>query len=178
VLRLRDPIHGFVHADALEAALVASRPVQRLRWIHQLGLTFFVYPGAEHSRFSHVLGVMGLAGRVFDSLMLKRPEILPAGERALARRLVRAAALLHDIGHAPFSHSAEDQFEGGIDHEQMTRLLLAGVEILDCFERHGARPAWASRRAACTRSKRSSWRATTCSPRSTSTSPARRWSTT
>jgi HD superfamily phosphohydrolase len=50
---------------------------------------------------------------------------------------VRAAALLHDVGHAPFSHSAEDQFEGGIDHEQMTRLLLAGDEIRGCFERHG-----------------------------------------
>ena len=136
-LRLRDPIHGFVHADALEAALIASRPLQRLRWIHQLGRTFLVYPGAEHSRFSHVLGVMGLAGRVFDALVAKRPTLLPAPEQALARRLVRAAALVHDLGHAPFSHSAEDRFEGGIDHEQMTRLLLASDEIAGCFARFG-----------------------------------------
>ncbi len=133
-LRLRDPIHGFVHADELEAALIASRPMQRLRWIHQLGLTFLVYPGAEHSRFSHVLGVMGLAGRVFDALLVKRPGLLPAAELPLARRLVRAAALLHDIGHAPFSHSAEDRFEAAIDHEQMTRRLLSSDELSSCFD--------------------------------------------
>jgi len=137
MLRLRDPIHGFLHADPLEAALVACRPVQRLRWIHQLGFTFLVFPGAEHSRFSHVLGAMGLAGRVFDALLVKRPDAVPAAERALARRLVRAAALLHDIGHAPFSHSAEERFTGGIDHEEMTRRLLATDEIRDAFAAHG-----------------------------------------
>jgi HD superfamily phosphohydrolase len=137
MLRLRDPIHGFLHADPLEAALVGSRPVQRLRWIHQLGFTFLVYPGAEHSRFSHALGAMHLAGRVFDSLVAQRPDLLPAGERALARRLVRAAALLHDVGHAPFSHSAEERFEEGLHHEEMTRRLLASGEIADLFARLG-----------------------------------------
>ncbi|HLF56052.1 MAG TPA: HD domain-containing protein [Thermoanaerobaculia bacterium] len=137
MLRLRDPIHGFLHADALEAALIGVRAVQRLRWIHQLGFTFLVYPGAEHSRFSHVLGAMGLAGRVFDALFVKRPDLLPAAERARARRLVRAAALLHDVGHAPFSHSAEDRFEQGIDHEEMTRRLLASDEIGALFARLG-----------------------------------------
>ncbi len=136
-LRLRDPIHGFLGADALEAALIGSRPLQRLRWMRQLGFTFLVFPGAEHSRFSHVLGAMGLAGRVFDSLLAKRPELLPERERALARRLVRAGALLHDIGHPPFSHSAEDRFEGGIDHEEMTRRLLAAPEIAAIFREHG-----------------------------------------
>jgi hypothetical protein len=137
VLRLRDPIHGFVHADALERALIGSRPLQRLRWIHQLGFTFLVYPGAEHSRFSHALGAMGLAGRVFDSLIAKQPDLVPVNERSHARRLVRAAALVHDVGHAPFSHSAEDRFEGGIDHEEMTRRLLALPEIGALFERCG-----------------------------------------
>jgi HD superfamily phosphohydrolase len=80
---------------------------------------------------------MGLAGRVFDALVAKRPDLLLAAEQPLARRLVRCAALLHDVGHAPFSHSAEDRFEGGIDHEQMTRLLLSSTEIADCFERLG-----------------------------------------
>lgn len=137
MLRLRDPIHGFLHLDALEAALVATRPVQRLRWIHQLGLTFLVYPGAEHSRFSHVLGAMDLAGRAFDSVLAKRPDLLPRDEAGRARRLVRAAALLHDIGHAPFSHSAEDRFQDGIDHEEMTRRLLDGPELRACFDRQG-----------------------------------------
>jgi len=137
VLRLRDPIHGFLHADALEAALVACRPVQRLRWIHQLGLTFLVYPGAEHSRFSHVLGAMHLAGRMFDALADKRPDLFDRSECPRLRRLVRTAALLHDIGHAPFSHSAEDRFADGIDHEEMTRRLLVTDEIAEVFERHG-----------------------------------------
>ncbi|HSM14827.1 MAG TPA: HD domain-containing protein [Thermoanaerobaculia bacterium] len=137
MLRLRDPIHGFLHLDPLEAALVGTRPVQRLRWIHQLGLTFRVYPGAEHSRFSHVLGAMHLAGRVFDALAEKDPLRLGQAEAELERRRVRAAALLHDIGHAPFSHSAEDRFEEGIDHEEMTRRLLASDEIRGIFDRRG-----------------------------------------
>ncbi len=137
VLTLRDPIHGFIEADALEAALINSRPLQRLRFIHQLGLTFLVYPGAEHTRFSHVLGAMALAGRVFDALMGKAGDLLPASERPLARRLVRLAALVHDLGHAPFSHSAEELFERGIDHEEMTRRLLASDEVATIFARLG-----------------------------------------
>lgn len=130
-------MHGFIRADALESALITSRPVQRLRFIHQLGFAFLVFPGAEHSRFSHVLGAMHLAGRVYDALCAKSGGLLPAGARSRERRLVRAAALLHDVGHAPFSHSAEELFEGGIDHEEMTRRLLALPEIEKIFERHG-----------------------------------------
>ncbi|MEO8274635.1 MAG: HD domain-containing protein [Thermoanaerobaculia bacterium] len=137
MLTLRDPIHGFIETDALEAALVDSRPLQRLRFIHQLGLTFLVYPGAEHSRFSHVLGAMSLAGRMIDSLLRKSPELLPADERLRSRRLVRLAALFHDAGHAPFSHSAEELFEGGIDHEAMTARLLESGEIAALFDRLG-----------------------------------------
>ncbi|MEM6794803.1 MAG: HD domain-containing protein, partial [Acidobacteriota bacterium] len=137
MLSIRDPIHGFVRVDPLEAALLDSRPMQRLRFIHQLGLTFLVFPGAEHSRFSHVLGTMHLAGRIYDAVAAKSEGQLPRGEEALERRLVRVAALLHDIGHAPFSHSAEDLFEAGIDHEDMTRMLLDTAEMRGVFERHG-----------------------------------------
>lgn len=129
MLSLRDPIHGFIRADALESALINSRPVQRLRYIRQLGLTRMVFPGAEHSRFSHALGAMELAGRVYDALAAESGGLLPTGPAALERRLVRVAALLHDIGHAPFSHSAEELFEGGIDHEEMTRRLIDHREI-------------------------------------------------
>jgi HD superfamily phosphohydrolase len=137
VLSIRDPVHGFIRADALEAALIASRPFQRLRFIHQLGFTFLVFPGAEHSRFSHALGAMHLAGRVYDALCGKGDGLLPAGAAATERRLVRAAALLHDLGHAPFSHSAEELFEDAIDHEEMTRRLIHTPEIEALFERHG-----------------------------------------
>jgi len=137
MLSIRDPVHGFIRADPLEAALIDSRPVQRLRWIRQLGLTFMVFPGAEHSRFSHALGAMHLAGRLYDALTARGGAPFPAGAGTRERRLVRAAALLHDVGHAPFSHSAEGQFEGGIDHEEMTRRLLATDEIAAVFERLG-----------------------------------------
>jgi HD superfamily phosphohydrolase len=137
VLSIRDPVHGFVRADPLEAALINSQAVQRLRFIHQLGFTFLVFPGAEHSRFGHVIGAMHLAGRVYDALCSKSGGLLPGGSTAPERRLTRAAALLHDLGHAPFSHSAEDLFEGGIDHEEMTRRLLDSPEIEAIFARHG-----------------------------------------
>jgi HD superfamily phosphohydrolase len=137
MLSLRDPVHGFIRADRLEAALINSRPLQRLRHIHQLGLTYLVFPGAEHSRFSHVLGAMHLAGRAYDALAAKAGGALEAGARSRSRRRVRAAALLHDLGHAPFSHSAEELFEGGIDHERMTARLLGLPEIQDIFARHG-----------------------------------------
>ncbi len=137
MLSIRDPVHGFIRADPLEAALIASRPFQRLRFIHQLGFTFLVFPGAEHSRFSHALGAMHLAGRVYDALSGKGDGLLPAGALAAERRLVRAAALLHDLGHAPFSHSAEELFEDAIDHEEMTRRLIHTPEIEALFERHG-----------------------------------------
>jgi uncharacterized protein len=136
-LSLRDPIHGFVKADPLEAALIASRPLQRLRWIRQLGMMFFVFPGAEHSRFSHAVGAMELAGRLYDALAAKASGLLDPSQRAPARRLVRAAGLLHDVGHAPFSHSAEELFADGIDHEEMTRRLLALPEMQEIFAEHG-----------------------------------------
>ena len=140
MLSIRDPIHGFVRADALEAALIDSRPVQRLRSIRQLGLTHLVFPGAEHSRFSHALGAMELAGRVYDALAARSRGRLPQGPGSPERRALRAAALLHDVGHAPFSHSAEELFDDGIDHEEMTRRLLDHPEIAGPFEHHGAGP--------------------------------------
>jgi HD superfamily phosphohydrolase len=133
----RDPIHGFIHADPLEWALINSRPLQRLRFIHQLGFAYMVYPGAEHSRFTHVLGAMDLAGRMYDALAERAPDLLDADPRSPERRLARLAALLHDIGHPPFSHSAEELFEGGIDHEEMTRRILRSDEMKELFARHG-----------------------------------------
>ena len=108
--------------------------MQRLRWVRQLGLTHLVFPGGEHSRFSHALGAMELAGRVYDALAEKAPELLEPDQRAPQRRLVRIAALLHDIGHAPFSHSAEELFEEGLSHEDMTLRLLHTPEIETLLE--------------------------------------------
>ena len=66
IQEIRDPIHNFIHFDADEQSVIDSRPVQRLRYIHQLALTYLTYPGTTHKRFEHSLGVMELAGRVFD----------------------------------------------------------------------------------------------------------------
>lgn len=143
MLSFRDPIHGFIRADPLEQALISSRPLQRLRYIRQLGFTYLVFPGAEHSRFSHTLGAMELAGRVYDHVAPLSGGLLPADAGCRERRLIRVTALLHDIGHAPFSHSAEGLFEGEINHEEMTGRLLSLAEVEEIFERfgHGIQPA-------------------------------------
>ena len=137
MLSFRDPIHGFIRADELETALIQSRPMQRLRFIRQLGLTHLIFPGAEHSRFSHALGTMHLAGRVYDALAAKSDGLLPVAPYCLERRLVRVAALMHDVGHAPYSHTSEDLFEEPIDHEEMTCRLMATDEVREIFRRHG-----------------------------------------
>lgn len=136
-LSFRDPIHGFIRTDPLESALVSSRPLQRLRFVRQLGLTFLIYPGAEHSRFSHVLGTMHLAGRVYDALAGRPDSPLDPDPKSRDRRLVRVAALVHDIGHAPFSHTAEDLFDQEIDHEEMTWRLLMSPELTTIFDQLG-----------------------------------------
>lgn len=103
---IRDPIHDIIRIksdDQFILRLLDSAPMQRLRRIGQLGLAQLVYPGAEHSRFTHSLGVFHLAGRVMAQLEEEAGEKLFEGHR----QAVLAAALLHDIGHGPFSHIFE-----------------------------------------------------------------------
>ena len=146
---IRDPIHVFIRLDSDERRVVDSRPLQRLRHIQQLALTNLVYPGATHKRFEHSLGVMELAGRVFDVLTSKD---LPGGirdtfpfdpkdenKRGYWRRVVRLAALCHDIGHLPFSHAAEDDLlPADWDHERLTRAVLESDDMQSLFQ--GMRP--------------------------------------
>jgi HD superfamily phosphohydrolase len=128
---IRDPIHGFIHVDSQERKIVDSRPFQRLRHIHQLAMTCLLYPGATHRRFEHSLGVMELAGRVFDIVTRDdhRTEaarsVIPVNDLAYWRRVVRMAALCHDIGHLPFSHGAEKELlPKGWSHERITDELV------------------------------------------------------
>lgn len=100
-IRIRDSVHGFMSFGDKERDLIDSIPLQRLRGIRQLAMASLVYPGAVHTRFDHTLGVAHLAGLMAEALDLDKDE----------RRLVRFAALLHDVGHGPFSHVSETALE-------------------------------------------------------------------
>jgi uncharacterized protein len=96
-LEIRDPIHGFIYREPFERDIIDTKVYQRLRNLHQLALAHLVYPGATHTRFDHSLGAFHLASGLGVALV----------DSEFDRRLVRLAALLHDIGHGPFSHVAE-----------------------------------------------------------------------
>jgi len=131
--RIYDPIHGFINLNELESLLVDSWPFQRLRSIRQLGGTFFVYPGATHTRFEHSLGVMELATRIFDRCMrVGGAPILP--DPAYARQIVRLAALCHDLGHLPLSHVAEKALLGSAGHEAKTIAVLKSEFLRPVWE--------------------------------------------
>jgi uncharacterized protein len=123
----RDPVHGLVEFEGDDlplAQVLETRVFQRLRRIKQMGFAWLVYPGAEHSRFGHALGAFHIARRVASSLSLE-PRI---------RRHVLLAALLHDIGHGPFSHAWEHVFAGG-DHERWGgRLVTEDAELAGVLE--------------------------------------------
>ena len=132
---IRDAVHVFVRLDSDERKVLDSRAFQRLRHIHQLALTYLVYPGATHRRFEHSLGVMELAERVFriitdnenlDDRVRDRDIMPPDDGLTYWRRVLRMAALCHDLGHLPFSHAAEKELlQDGRSHESMT------VEIIN-----------------------------------------------
>lgn len=111
MFELRDPVHQTIGFDAFEKAVIDHPVFQRMRYVRQMGLSYLVYPGATHDRFSHMLGAMHVAGRVWDNIATVSGEVIEASydakERAYFRRILRLAALLHDVGHAPFSHVSE-----------------------------------------------------------------------
>lgn len=132
---IRDPIHVFIRLEDDEREVLDSPPFQRLRHIHQLALTFLVYPGATHKRFEHSLGVMELASRIFDVVthpdnvdeqtVKECPELIDEGKKFYWRTVLRMAALCHDLGHLPFSHAGEEKLlPEGFDHEDLTRGLI------------------------------------------------------
>jgi len=124
---IKDPVHGYVYITEAEKQLIDSYPVQRLHRLRQLAGSEFVYSGANHTRFEHSIGVMYLAGKLTEnqnlSQLLSEEEI----------QIVRMAALLHDVGHGPFSHVFEHLLVKFLNktHEDMTRWIIQKSELRD-----------------------------------------------
>ena len=139
---IRDPIHVFIRLDTDERKVLDSTPFQRLRQIHQLALTYLVYPGATHRRFEHSLGVMELACRVFDVITADANihddvrHIIPGDDQKMYwRRVLRMAALCHDLGHLPFSHGAEEKLlPSGWNHERITAEIISSDEMKEIWK--------------------------------------------
>lgn len=115
---INDFVYGPIRLDATERQLIDLPVIQRLRRIRQLSFMHYVFPGAEHSRFTHCLGTMHLADKVARQLDLSDSE----------RRLVRLAALLHDVGHLPFSHLGEHALE--LYHHRRKRSVAEDKTLL------------------------------------------------
>ena len=127
---INDPVYGFIKIPYdLVFDLIEHPLFQRLRRIRQLGLTHFVYPGANHTRFQHAVGAMHLMGLAIEVIRSKGHSISNQEARA-----VTVAILLHDIGHGPFSHSLEHSLIKNTTHEEISLLLME--QLNDEF--HGA----------------------------------------
>lgn len=142
---IRDPVHNIIYFDKKEDAilleLIDTREFQRLRHIKQLGLSSFTYPGAEHTRFAHSIGVTHLVKRFIDKICSLKEEQYRkyADELKNYRQLLLTAALLHDIGHGPFSHALEKST--GIKHERWTIEIVRGdTEINSVLQKHKIDP--------------------------------------
>jgi HD superfamily phosphohydrolase len=126
---LRDPVHGLIafetDEEAVIPALLGASEVQRLRRIRQLGLASLAYPGADHTRFSHALGAAFVMTRLIRRLRALQDE-LPFWQRITTERArdALAAALLHDLGHGPFSHLFEDALPEAPAHETWTTRII------------------------------------------------------
>ena len=116
---IQDPVHGSIPVDGLFLEILNRHEMQRLRRVRQLGMGNMVFPGANHTRFEHCMGVFHLAGRMASNIGLERED----------SDTVRAAALLHDVCHPAFSHTMEDIMEDrtGMDHMGLARALITGT---------------------------------------------------
>ena len=126
---IKDPVHGYLSVSEEELAVIDTYAVQRLRRITQLPFVYLVYPGARHSRFDHSLGCMYLAGEFAEKL----------GLDDYRRKVLRITGLLHDIGHAPYSHLFEMLLnESGLTHEAMTcKIIREDDELAEAIEKCG-----------------------------------------
>ena len=130
MLIIRDPLWNNIRVDALSLQLVDTPVFQRLRYVRQLGLAYLVYPGATHTRFEHALGAYHLARLTINQLD-ERGEL--SGVSREDRAVAQAAALLHDVGHYPFSHALEEI--GALHHEQVATQLIDRGPVAEALVR-------------------------------------------
>jgi HD superfamily phosphohydrolase len=147
IYEVRCPVHGFIALNDWERGIINEPAFQRLRRIRQLAWTDYIYPGAMHTRFEHSLGVMHTATLLYDAICQRSRHVLESdlayNEPGLKRhrQLVRLAALLHDVGHSPFSHAAEELFplqsvgKGRFRHEQYSAAIVR-TELKSAIEDH------------------------------------------
>ncbi|MCK9156307.1 MAG: HD domain-containing protein [Paludibacteraceae bacterium] len=120
---INDPVHGFISIPSeLQYDLIQHPYFQRLGRIKQLGLSYMVYPGAQHTRFQHSLGAMHLMQEAIAQLRSKGNDITDEESDA-----VLSTILLHDVGHAPFSHVLEDAVVDGISHEEISLMMMERI---------------------------------------------------
>tara|TARA_B110000196_G_scaffold44358_1_gene34662 strand:- start:718 stop:1959 length:1242 start_codon:yes stop_codon:yes gene_type:complete len=117
---INDPIYGFIEIESgIINSLINHPYFQRLRRISQLGLSYLVYPGAQHTRFQHALGCLHLVSKATQQLLKKGHKINQEEQEA-----VKIAILLHDIGHGPFSHALERTLVANISHEELSLIYM------------------------------------------------------
>lgn len=133
---IKDPVHGYVYITEQEKEIIDSYPVQRLHRLRQLAGSEYVYPGANHTRFEHSIGVMYLASRVVENSSIS--QYISEDEA----KLVKIAGLLHDVGHGPFSHVFEHLLdrELGKTHEDLTTWIIENSELKEILRRNGYHP--------------------------------------
>jgi len=120
---INDPVYGFINIPSELIFDIIQHPYfQRLKRLKQLGLSYYVYPGATHTRFEHVIGVMHLISIALIELEKKGQNISEEEKEA-----VLIAGLMHDIGHGPFSHTLEGAFVSNFSHEQLTLLFMTEI---------------------------------------------------
>lgn len=137
--RFRDPIHSFIEVNEIEIKIIDSPPFQRLRNIKQLALTNLVFHGAEHTRFGHSLGVMHLVTRAFRTVINKNHSFLSEEKKEWYEQILRLIALVHDLGHAPFSHASEALLPAKLKHEDFTEKIIRETCIADYIREIGSK---------------------------------------
>ncbi len=128
---LQDPIHGYIELEGFELDILDTKHFQRLRRVKQLGFTNLVYPSATHTRFEHSIGAKNLAEKFAKYLEVSEQE----------SKELRAASMLHDIGHGPFSHTSEKVFaKKDFSHEDFSVEKIRGETVSDALNKNGISP--------------------------------------